>query len=108
MIIVQKDIQIATKLIIVKFRCMYMLSHMRLDNETLEHKWIHANMATYFRAICRAVSPTLLTALGSVSFPFTRVCAIFRYPFLMRSTKVMMVITLQVIQKVWVVNGGEG
>ena len=53
-----------------------------------EHKWIHVHMATYFRAICRAVSPSLLTTLGSVSFSFTRICTTSRYPFLMKSTKV--------------------
>ena len=25
----------------------------------IQHKWIHVHMATYFRAICRAESPSL-------------------------------------------------
>ena len=74
----------------------FMKSEKALDDTTawIQHKWIHVHMATYFRARCRAVSPSLLTTLGLVSFPFTRVCTTSRCPFLMRSTKVMMVITL--------------
>ena len=54
----------------------------------IQHKWINVHMATYFRAICNAVSPSLLTTLGSVSFSFTRICTISRCPSLMRNTKV--------------------